>query len=719
MSPMKLNKERTSLAAVFFIMVVFVLTFFIKAPIAAAQNPIEVRGLFIGVDKSSAADIADFVRNDLKAAKINTLVLSFNYNYQWTSHPELISSNALSRDQLVSIVNACREAGIKFIPAMQFMSHQSCGGTVLKEFLDAYPHLDANPGTPTKLDYCRSWNPLYPETHTIALDLMDELLEVTGADAFHIGMDEAFMLPENDSPYYNGETWAKMFADEVKIYQNHLAASNKTLWLWGDRLLKSSDWNVGTWEADGETGAKAIYPAIDLISPNNIMIADWHYNSAPATAAYFAGKGFDVVSSPWRNSSVALSQLGMMQNANSNIAPHMRGMLATAWTGAKDFIAAYRGQVSSVKAQEVVATFKAMMDQINSTPSAAMPIIQPQSGVFAGSFNVSLSAATPGSEIRYTTNGSEPSINSALYASNFSVSAPIVIKAKTFKSGYAPSLVSVARFTNGQNYPQCSDGVDNDNDGKCDYAGCAETPVDLGCSSASDNDEKDPPPPAILVGHWKFDEDGGQNVLDSSGQGLSGNIFGGVTRISEGKFGRALRFDGSTGYIKIVHPPQNLSKDLTLAFWIKGENIGSSRISLIDKDFGGEFAFVIETDGMLRYYHGLSSKAYFGWDALASGTLSNNNQWHHIAFTRDNTARTIKIYYDGNFKNNTAYSIVPSVKYSKNIIIGDGYMSPLKGSIDDVRIYNKVLNDQEIKQLLTVNPVDSTPPVAPQGLSVQ
>ncbi len=33
--------------------------------------------------------------------------------------------------------------------------------------------------------------------------------------------------------------------------------------------------------------------------------------------------------------------------------------------------------------------------------------------------------------------------------------------------------------------PQCSDGVDNDNDGKVDY------PADPGCSSASDNDERD------------------------------------------------------------------------------------------------------------------------------------------------------------------------------------------------------------------------------------
>ena len=50
--------------------------------------------------------------------------------------------------------------------------------------------------------------------------------------------------------------------------------------------------------------------------------------------------------------------------------------------------------------------------------------------------------------------------------------------------------------------PQCSDGLDNDNDGKRDF------PEDPGCSSAGDNDETDPPPPPQCSDGRDNDNDG-------------------------------------------------------------------------------------------------------------------------------------------------------------------------------------------------------------------
>jgi len=38
---------------------------------------------------------------------------------------------------------------------------------------------------------------------------------------------------------------------------------------------------------------------------------------------------------------------------------------------------------------------------------------------------------------------------------------------------------------------QCSDGSDNDNDGTIDFTGFGSSPMDPGCSSATDDDEKD------------------------------------------------------------------------------------------------------------------------------------------------------------------------------------------------------------------------------------
>ena len=58
---------------------------------------------------------------------------------------------------------------------------------------------------------------------------------------------------------------------------------------------------------------------------------------------------------------------------------------------------------------------------------------------------VSLSSATPGAVIRYTTNNSEPTANSQIYTSPIAITASIVIKAKAFATGlYESDMVSFA-----------------------------------------------------------------------------------------------------------------------------------------------------------------------------------------------------------------------------------------------------------------------------------
>ena len=63
--------------------------------------------------------------------------------------------------------------------------------------------------------------------------------------------------------------------------------------MWGDRFLDGELTGLGKWEASMDDTA----PAIDLV-PKDIVICDWHYESAPPTAVYFAIKGFNVVSHP-------------------------------------------------------------------------------------------------------------------------------------------------------------------------------------------------------------------------------------------------------------------------------------------------------------------------------------------------------------------------------------------------------------------------------------
>ena len=83
--------------------------------------------------------------------------------------------------------------------------------------------------------------------------------------------------------------------------------------------------------------------------------------------------------------------------------------------------------------------FKLSYTNANLAPS---PTISPNGGSFVDSVEVSL----VGDAVRYTTDGSEPTVASSLYVNPFTLSAAATVKARSFASGFDPSPVVSAFF---------------------------------------------------------------------------------------------------------------------------------------------------------------------------------------------------------------------------------------------------------------------------------
>ena len=99
------------------------------------------------------------------------------------------------------------------------------------------------------------------------------------------------------------------------------------MWMWGDRFLNGEVSGIGQWEASIINTQAAIHAV-----PKDIVISDWHYDQAVPTAALFATEGFNVVSSPWRKSSVALAQLELIRSVRANASARDSRILGpTAW----------------------------------------------------------------------------------------------------------------------------------------------------------------------------------------------------------------------------------------------------------------------------------------------------------------------------------------------------------------------------------------------------
>jgi len=73
----------------------------------------------------------------------------------------------------------------------------------------------------------------------------------------------------------------------------------------------------------------------------------------------------------------------------------------------------------------------------------------PKRGVYTNAMpQVAVTASTEGSVIRYTTDCEAPTEAGALYSSPFDLSHTTVFRAAAYKSGFAPSAVSIATYTN-------------------------------------------------------------------------------------------------------------------------------------------------------------------------------------------------------------------------------------------------------------------------------
>jgi len=82
-------------------------------------------------------------------------------------------------------------------------------------------------------------------------------------------------------------------------------------------------------------------------------------------------------------------------------------------------------------------------------PTVAVPTFNPPAGTYpyGSTQNVTISCATSGATIRYTTDGTEPSLtNGTVYTAPIAVSTALTLKAKAWKTGYTESGTASAAY---------------------------------------------------------------------------------------------------------------------------------------------------------------------------------------------------------------------------------------------------------------------------------
>ena len=198
------------------------------------------------------------------------------------------------------------------------------------------------------------------------------------------------------------------------------------------------------------------------------------------------------------------------------------------------------------------------------------------------------------------------------------------------------------------------------------------------------------------------------NANDSSGNGNNGTVYGATLATDRfGSLNNAYNFNGTTDYIS-GSCTQFPTRARTVSLWFNstftGQAPGKGVFGYGGLNCGESWLQITGSNGYSIGMHCSNNRTNY------STTAMQNNSWHHWLVTNDSLTGT-KFYIDGQLAYDTANYYNNTFVSGKDFIIGvipapngigpfaDNNVGYFPGKIDDVAIYNRVLNACEILQL--------------------
>jgi len=196
--------------------------------------------------------------------------------------------------------------------------------------------------------------------------------------------------------------------------------------------------------------------------------------------------------------------------------------------------------------------------------------------------------------------------------------------------------------------------------------------------------------------HLTFEEPSGNKVYDISGFKNDGTIYG-ATRTT-GFVGKALSFDGVDDYVRIPGSDSlaSITSEITISVWVKPLALRDWAIIRTPFDLNPKAWGLDRYSNNLRFYIYDGGTPYVAKKPWSPET----GKWYHIVGTYD--GKKLKTYINCSLF--MALDHVGAIDSTdKGVVIatrkstGGEWLFP--GLIDDVRVYNRALTEQEIRAL--------------------
>ena len=205
-----------------------------------------------------------------------------------------------------------------------------------------------------------------------------------------------------------------------------------------------------------------------------------------------------------------------------------------------------------------------------------------------------------------------------------------------------------------------------------------------------------------LVSYWTLDGTTNDAV------GKSHGVVEGNPETVDGKIGKALQFDANGDFVNCGNDESlnfERTDEFSIQAWVNKE-IDNNQVILGKHESSGAY------QGWLFWYRAAGKVGAVirnDWPSknlieVNTGETFSIAEWHHVLMTYDGSSKAsgVKIYVDGIEKALEAAhdGLDDSIKTNLNVNIGsrDDGQNLFNGIIDEVGVYNRVLDEDEVKQ---------------------
>ncbi|MEP4077173.1 LamG-like jellyroll fold domain-containing protein [Haloferula sp.] len=226
-----------------------------------------------------------------------------------------------------------------------------------------------------------------------------------------------------------------------------------------------------------------------------------------------------------------------------------------------------------------------------------------------------------------------------------------------------------------------------------------------------------------LMAHWPFDEGAGGIAYDASGNGHDGTVTG-ATWTSGGFRNGALSFDsaGDNDWVDIPSAIfDDIETEITVSFMSYGGSLQPAQNSAIYAQNGSGQRILnvhLPFDNSNVYWDAGGTGGYDRVNKLAASSQFKG-QWNYWTFVKNVHDGEMKVYCNGKlFQAEQSKSQLMSDVVTATIgarLTGSSY----DGLLDEVRIYDAALTENEVKALYENLALNAAPEAAPLAVSVR